>query len=164
MILVTTDFEKHIDRVYEILEYSYKYIDGGVMRSKLDLLESKNQCWLLTYNNSNIDGVIIFKQTDFGMKLSLIGAITKIAKKQVIDKLFELIDNRESFYYGECSGKVLELMLSRNAPIIDPKLAQNILKKNVFSVNSDLTYDREIKGVLKTKMLIGNVNIKPQIQ
>jgi len=63
-------------------------------------------------------------------------------------------------FYAEISGKLLDILAAKGAPIItDEDIIRKVLKGKEITMNDDGTYSRAIDGKIFTKTLMGNPNI-----
>ena len=63
-------------------------------------------------------------------------------------------------FYAEISGKLLDILSSKGAPIIkDEEVIRKVLKGKEITINDDGSYSREIGGEMHTKVLMGNPKI-----
>lgn len=63
-------------------------------------------------------------------------------------------------FYAEISGKLLDILSSKGAPIItDEDIIRKVLKGKEITMNDDGTYSRSIDGKTFTKTLMGNPNV-----
>ena len=63
-------------------------------------------------------------------------------------------------FYAEISGKLLDILKAKGAPIItDEDIIRKVLKGKEITMNDDGTYSRAIDGKIFTKTLMGNPNV-----
>ncbi len=63
-------------------------------------------------------------------------------------------------FYAEISGKLLDILSSKGAPIIkDEEVIRKVLKGKEITMNDDGSYSREIGGETHTKVLMGNPKV-----
>jgi hypothetical protein len=63
-------------------------------------------------------------------------------------------------FYAEISGKLLDILSAKGAPIIkDEEIIRKVLKGKEITMNDDGSYSREIGGERHTKVLMGNPKI-----
>lgn len=89
------------------------------------------------------DAFIIYKKTDYGNKVALLGTNDKKeAKKEVIKKLITLLNTRGWFL--EASKRIEEILSASNVPIIkDQKMIEDVVGKDKKpEMNKDGYYTR----------------------
>lgn len=63
-------------------------------------------------------------------------------------------------FYAEISGKLLDILSAKGAPIIrDEEIIRKVLKGKEITMNDDGSYSREIGGEMHTKVLMGNPKV-----
>lgn len=110
-------------------------------------------------SDPDIDAVQVSKTTKYGEKFTATGQDgTKPSKKAILDYKTNML--KRPYFYVEVSGKLKDILLSRNVPIVrNPKKIREILKGKKLRFNSDGTYQRKIGNKVYTKLLIGTPNI-----
>ena len=117
--------------------------------------------WILFLNrNKELDAFAFFKYHPNGFKLGIIAAnfTNAAAKNAVIDFLRLVFCVRGVF--GEVSDRI-EKRLKGHVPIVDPKLAEMILKpKKILGFDQNGThYSRDLKNVGKVKKIMVGIPI-----
>ena len=107
---------------------------------------------------TNSDVVVGGKDTNFGTKLTTIGQDGSAeSKKEAVEKLRSLLRTK-GFYVEADPHLANKIGLS---PITDENTIKNIIGKKDIVFNDDGTYQRDIKGHLANKVLIGVPNYQP---
>ena len=94
--------------------------------------------------DSIADAFVIYKETPFGNRISLIGTNGKPdAKKAVVKQLIKLVNTKGWFL--EASKKVEEIMLKTNAPVIyNKQIAREIAGSKNIKFLDDGYYERSL--------------------
>jgi hypothetical protein len=153
--------QKILDEVYNLLESTYKNVEGGLNFSdKYDLLENTS-VWKVIYSNNNIIGVLIYK-AKHGLKM-VACAINKTYKNIAKKRLTNIFKKNFSKTWMEISEGLEKFILNISTAkkfIIDNTKANDILNKSIQLCNDQLHYIRQINGVNKTKILVGTPNLQ----
>lgn len=151
--LFKDDLKKYIDEVWDILQSSYKSLEGGfaTAATKEQLIE---KTWLTKCVRK--DGKIIackLYSDKFGRKSIAGGTDGTIEGKKA---LFKICDDDVSMKkaWGEVSGK-MELVMTKSGAIpISNIYAAQLTKKPILSYNPDgIHYTREIGGQPHEKVI-----------
>ena len=163
---ISSTFEKSLiaDDVFNLLKEAYRDVKGGLHFSSVDDLLSKTSVWKIIYFQSSIVGVIIYKSKR-GLKMVALGLSVTIDKfvskhtKTMLSYIFkitfknswmEVSEGAERFIIKNGGGKY----------ILPNTLAKNLTGKEILEFCEDgYHYKREINGVIKTKLIIGNPKI-----
>jgi hypothetical protein len=143
------------EEIINLINNAYKYIGGHFeLREPKDLLSTDLTYWIGNDNDEdpNSDVVIGGKDTKFGTKLTTIGQDgTSQSKAEAIEKLRNLL--RTNGFYVEADPHLAsKIGLS---PITDEDTIKNIVGKSDIVFNTDGSYQRDIKGYLANKVLVG---------
>jgi hypothetical protein len=151
------ELEKYIDVIWDILQSSYAPIGGfKSAKSKEDLI-SKTGLAKLVRKDGKIVAVKIYKD-ELGRKSIAGGTDGSDVGKIWFIKMCEE-DIKLNRAWGEVSGKMEHIMLSKGATPIPNTMVADILGKPVLSLDPDgYHYTREIMGEPHTKIMIGDVN------
>ena len=143
------------EEIINLINNAYKYIGGHFeLRKPEDLLSTDLTYWIGNDNDEdpNSDVVIGGKDTTFGTKLTTIGQDgTSQSKVEAIEKLRNLLRTK-GFYVEADLNLASKIGLP---PITDEDTIKNIIGKSDIVFNDDGSYQRDIKGHLSTKVLIG---------
>ncbi len=151
--LFKDDLRKHIDEVWNILQFSYRGLEGGfaTASSKEDLI---NKTWLTKCVRK--DGKIVackLYSDKFGRK-SIAGGTDGTSSGKAA--LFKMCDEDMSMKRAWCevSGKMEKVLARSGAVPISNVFAAALTKKPILSYNPDgLHYVREIGGHLYEKVI-----------
>ena len=153
-----------VDDVFAILEDAYKNVVGGLHFTSKDDLINTTDLWRVIYLDENIVGVVIYK-AKHGLKMVALGIanISKTARISVKTMLVHLFKLTFRNSWMEVSEGV-EAFITQNGGerfLIKNSLASKLTGKNIVSLNKNgHHYNREILGVVKTKVMIGTVKFK----
>jgi hypothetical protein len=156
--LFNDDMYKYKDEVWDILQTSYKSIGGFLSADSVEDLINKSWLWKLVRKENRIVTAIIYKN-DKGRKLIGGGSDGSDIGKQMLFKVLQddikLVDRK---MWTEVSGALENKMLKFGGIPIPNIKAKELLNKEIISLNDDgYHYTRLIAGVLKEKMIIGNI-------
>ena len=159
------NYEKvlYADEVYSLLKESYKDVKGGLLFQNInDLVESTGN-WDLIFFDSKVVGAIIYKAKK-GFKMVALGISKHIDRRIstcVKSMLTVFCRSIFKFSWMEVSEGAEKFFMKNGASnyLIPNTFAKQLLTdKNIIELCDDgYHYKREIKkGVIKTKVLIGN--------
>jgi hypothetical protein len=146
----------HLNRVWEILQKSYKNVNGGLLfTSKEDLLCNSSE-WKLIFYRKKVVGVMIFK-AKFGRKIVAIGRDERYGQYSINALALSL---EQTLYYAwmEVSEKAEEFILKYcnvYQLLIHQSIAIMLISKTIEPLEDGYHYFREIAGIKKAKILIG---------
>jgi len=160
---ITLDSEKVfiVDEVYSILENAYRDVKGGLHFQSCDDLLLNTAMWKVIYSDTTIVGVIIYKAKQ-GLKMVAMGLSSNLKRsynnivKQTLVHLFKLTF---SYTWMELSEGAEKFILKHGGSkyILPNHLAKELTKKEIIELCDDgVHYKRVIKGVVKTKIIVGN--------
>lgn len=146
-----------VNEVYELLLESYKDVKGGLNFINEDDLLLTTDKWTVIYQKSNIVGVIIYKAKK-GLKMVALG-IKKSAAKFAKKILSDILQCSFATTWMEVSEAVEKFILKLGGRkyFVPNKLAAKLTGKDILEQCEDgYHYKRLIKGIVKTKVIIGN--------
>lgn len=164
--ILTTYREKkrYIDEVFTMLSESYQNVEGGLLyRSSEELLSKQNNVWKLLFNSdSQPQVIIIWKETEFGRKMTACGCTqTKESKSWLLEELHR--DLERGNIWAEVSDKIERWLEHCEVPKIPFSEAKKLLVgKNLIPLGDGYHYKREIQGYIKTKVVFGKFNGKEE--
>jgi|AntDeeMinimDraft_5_1070356.scaffolds.fasta_scaffold08682_1 hypothetical protein len=148
------DKEKYVDQVWDLLQYSYRYI-GGIkgsgFSSKEDMIKNI-PFWKLAVNKGKVEALVMYKDKG-GRKSVAVGAT---GSDWSIAKVADMMKNDIERSFGEKSKGALGLMLKQypfnviEAFLKTPKEAEGILKKGGLTPISDVPKDQWPADAVKT--------------
>lgn len=145
-----------LDEIYLLLENAYKNIEGGLnFKNKYDLLNNTS-VWKVIYFENKIIGVLIYK-AKLGLKMvacAINNAYKNIAKKR-LSNIFRKNFSKTWMEISEGLEYFILKISESEKYIINNSKAKEILNKSIQYSNDNYHYIREIKGVKKTKILVG---------
>jgi len=134
--------------------YSNTYSKNGLDFSANDFKELRNKykgVYIEDVDNcGHPDAFIIFKPTEFGNKIALLGANDKKeAKKELLRQLFKLL--KTSGWFIEASMKIEDILSKSDIPVIeDPKVINSIAGHKGLELLDNGYYKRKLSKVDKT--------------
>jgi len=164
---ITNSFEKALiaDDVFSILKEAYTNVEGGLHFKNSDELICKTSLWRVIYYNATIVGVVVYKSKN-GLKmvaLALANFCNKSIKnytKQMLSFIFKLTFNNSWMEVSEAAEKFI-LKNGGEKYLVPNKYAAKLTKKDILELCDDgYHYKREINGIIKTKVIIGNPKFK----
>lgn len=162
--ILTTLSEKkrYVEEVFSMLSASYKNVEGGLLyRSGEELLSKQNNVWKLLFNSDNEPQVIIiWKETEFGRKMTACGCTqTKVSKQMLLEELHQ--DLERGNIWAEVSDKIEHWLNRCRVPKLSIEVAKELLKdKHLIPLEDGYHYKREIQGFVKQKVIFGKINEK----
>jgi hypothetical protein len=150
------DRVNHLNRVWEILQNSYKNVNGGLLfKNKEDLLNNTNE-WKLIFYNGHIIAVMVFK-SKFGKKIVALGrdsnygelsirALALSLEKTLAIAWMEVSEKAEEFVFKYCNA---------HSYMIHRSLAYLLIAKAIEPLEDGYHYVRKISGIKKAKIIIG---------
>jgi len=149
------------DDVFDILAEAYSDVKGGLLFSSVDELILDTSMWRVIYFQSTIVGVVIYKAKG-GLKMVALALSTHLNisiqkyAKSMLSYLFKLTFTNTWMEVSESA----ERFIIRNGGeryLIPNTLASKLTGKDVLSLCDDgYHYTREINGIIKTKIIVGN--------
>ena len=152
------------DEIFEIIEESYKNVKGGnIYKDVNEMLEDTSE-WEFIWADDDIIGVILYKNK-FGKKLVALGfkEIDKKIKKEALNYLsFYLKSNIKKIWMEVSEGFKKWLFKNRfDLFVVKGSVVKKLLKnKHIILLNDGRHYIREIAGIKKEKIAIGNPILK----
>lgn len=150
-----------IDRIWDLYTKAYSGYSKNLFFCNVFSYQ-KYARWILFLNDTkNIDAFAFFKKHQNGIKLGIISAnfTNSDAKSAVIDFL-RLVFNVKGVF-GEVSDRI-EKRLEGYVPVVDPKLAKEILNPKKIQIDKNGThYSRDLKnvGIVKKVMVGKPINV-----
>ena len=156
-----SDLEKkqYAKDIFNLISNSYSNIGGHPnYSSPTDVYNSEgdsNYKVIDIDGDDDIDAVKVTKTKKEGEKsVAMVHNGTSEAKRAVITLTALML--RKPGNYIEVSGKLKDILIAKNVPIIeDEETIKKILKGKEITFNSDGTYNRNINGKIFTKTLMG---------
>lgn len=153
--LSTNQAIKYADEIIDMITSAYAEKGGNLkFKSASDLRNGDLTFWVLNDldDDPDPDVAIAGKKTAYGTKMTVIGQDgSREAKKSAIVKLIDLL--KTNGFYAEFDVDLAEKL---NLPIIkDKRIVQSVLSSKELIWNEDGTYEREIAGRKKTKVMVG---------
>lgn len=163
--ILTTYREKkrYVEEVFSMLSESYQNVEGGLLyRSGEELLSKQNNVWKLLFNSDSErpQVIIIWKDTEFGRKMTACGCTqTKVSKQMLLEELHR--DLERGNIWAEVSDKIEHWLNRCDVPRLPFRVAQELLKdKHLIPLGDGYHYTREIQGFRKQKIIFGKINEK----
>lgn len=146
--------------IYDIINAAYGPIGGHPEFPNADAVPSDNNITDIidTDEVEDVDAAVLSKTTPFGKKMTTIGSDGgPEAKREVLKKAVEILNTKGS--YVEASGKLLDILVSRGAPVVtDEDTVRSVLKGKEIRWKGDGFYSRKIAGKEHTKKMLGKPN------
>ena len=134
--------------------YSNTYAKNGLDFSVNDFGELKTKYKAVYLEDVDNDGVpdafIVFRPTEFGNKIALLGTNDKKeAKRDLLKQVFKLL--KTSGWFLEASMKMEEILSASDVPVVtDPKVINAIAGHKGLEMMDDGYYKRKLSKVDKT--------------
>ena len=164
---INNSFEKALiaDDVFAILKEAYTNVEGGLHFKNSDELICKTSLWRVIYYNATIVGVVVYKSKN-GLKMVALALANfcsnsiKNYTKQMLSFIFKLTFNNSWMEVSEAAEKFI-LKNGGEKYLVPNKYAAKLTKKDILALCDDgYHYKREINGIIKTKVIIGNPKFK----
>jgi len=147
--------------IFDIINTAYAPIGGHPDFPNADSVPADNNITdvIDTDAPDDVDAVVLSKTTPFGKKLTTLGSDGGAeAKREVLKKAVEILNTQGS--YVEASGKILDILVARGAPVVkDEAAVRAVLKGKEIEWQGDGVYSRKIGGKAHRKTMLG----KPRI-
>lgn len=147
--------------IFDIINAAYAPIGGHPDFPNADSVPADNNITdvIDTDAPDDVDAVVLSKTTPFGKKLTTLGSDGGAeAKREVLKKAVEILNTQGS--YVEASGKLLDILVARGAPVVkDEAAVRAVLKGKEIEWQGDGVYSRKIGGKAHRKTMLG----KPRI-
>lgn len=149
--------QRYAAQVWSILVDSYAQVSGGLHYESLNELIQDTQRWRLVVRHGEVVALTLFKSKR-GWKLVAMAACRSQGKRarQALKRLIqadlprcwmELSERAEAFVLRHCGGQHF---------VVHASLASDLLGKPVSdNVADGFHYQREVCGLLKSKMIVG---------
>ena len=151
-----------VDDVFSILESAYSSVRGGLAFKSKDELIVTTTLWRVIYLHESVVGVIIYKAKR-GLKMVATGVASFLNKREAISVknllafMFKYTFRNTWMEVSEGLEKFI-LKIGGEGFLVSNSYAAGLTGKNILSLDSDgYHYTREIKGVVKRKVIIGAV-------
>ena len=134
--------------------YSNTYAKNGLDFSVHDFTELKSKYKAVYLEDVDNDGVpdafIVYKPTEFGNKIALLGTNDKKeAKRDLLKQVFKLL--KTTGWFLEASMKMEEILSQSDIPVVtDPKVIDSIAGHKGLEMMDDGYYKRKLSKVDKT--------------
>lgn len=153
-----------LDVVYKMLEYSYSNVRGGLIYSKEELVSRNNNEWVVCLKNNELVSILIYKHTEYGKKVVLIGCNGTYTGKLFLNRMLtNCLKEKGENFYCEASGRIESWLVDLGMKPYENKFASSVLNKNVKMLNDGYHYERKIKNVVVVKAIYGNLRKIPKI-
>jgi len=153
-----------VDEVFELLQKAYANVKGGLNFTSYDDLILNTSMWKVIYSDINIVGVVIYKAKK-GCKMVAMGLSEKLhhtfkqITKEVLIYIFKTTFSKTWMELSEGAERFVLKNGGENF-ILPNHLAAELTGKDILELcNDGIHYKRMIKGVVKTKILLGNPKI-----
>jgi len=148
--------------IFDIINAAYGPIGGHPDFPNADSVPADNNITdvIDTDAPDDVDAVVLSKTTPFGKKLTTLGSDGGAeAKREVLKKAVEILNTQGS--YVEASGKLLDILVARGAPIVDDEqTVRTVLRgKEIQWHGRGGAYSRKIGGKTHEKKMLGNPRI-----
>lgn len=144
--------------IYDIINAAYGPIGGHPDFPNVSAVPADNNFTDVVDTDApdDVDAVVLSKTTPFGKKLTTLGSDGGAeAKREVLKKAVDMLKSRGN--YVEASGKLLEILVSRGAPIVkDENTVKTVLKGKEISWRGNGEYSRKIGTKVHNKTMLGN--------
>jgi 8-oxo-dGTP diphosphatase len=161
--LATAEVRKNTDvqrDIFDIVNAAYAPVGGHPDFPNADSVPADNNITdvIDTDEPDDVDAAILSKTTLFGKKMTTIGSDGGAeAKRQVLKKAVDILKTQGS--YGEASGKILDILISRGAPVVDDEsIVRRVLRGKEIEWKGNGQYVRAIGGKKHLKQMLGNPN------
>jgi len=146
---------QYADEIIDMIISAYASKGGNFeFKSANDLKNSELNFWILNDldNDPDPDVTLAGKPTPYGTKMTVAGQDgSSDARKAVLTKMKDLL--RTKGFYAEFD---IDLANKMNLmPIEDESIVRSVLSPKEITWNGDGTYQRDIAGYEKTKVLVG---------
>jgi hypothetical protein len=149
------------DDVFTLLQITYQNVLGGLHFSSADELVVNTSVWKIIYFQTTIVGVVIYKAKK-GLKMVALALCHKLNKplkqhtKTMLSYLFKVTFNNTWMEVSEAAERFI-VDNGGEKYFISNTLATQLTGKEIVALCSDgYHYQRVVKGVLKTKVMVGH--------
>jgi len=147
--------------IYDIINAAYGPIGGHPDFPNADAVPADNNITdvIDTDTPDDVDAVVLSKTTAFGKKLTTLGSDGGAeAKREVLKRAIDMLKTAGN--YVEASGKLLEILVSRGAPVVDSEdTVKTVLRGKEIQWHGNGEYSRKIGGKTHRKKMLG----KPKV-
>ena len=161
--LTDEEKEEFAKELFDLINLAYEPIGGHPnYTSFLDVIGDERDADYMVIDlddDPDFDAVKMSKSKAAGNKSVGMGHDgSKMAKSAAVNISATLL--KMPGFYAEISGKLLDILAAKGAPIItDEDVIRKVLKGKEITMNDDGTYSRAIDGKIFTKTLMGNPNV-----
>jgi hypothetical protein len=161
--LTQDEKEEFAQELFDLIDNAYASIGGHPnYKSPADIMGAEGDADYMVIDlddDPEFDAVKISKNKAAGNKSVGMGHDgSKAAKSAAVNISAALL--KMPGFYAEISGKLLDILSSKGAPIIrDEDIIRKVLKGKEIEMNDDGSYSREIGGEKHTKVLMGNPKV-----
>ena len=161
--LTDDEKEEFAEEIFDLVNTAYAPIGGHPnYKSPQDVMGDERDAEYMVIDlddDPEFDAVKMSKNKSAGNKSVGMGhdgsGPAKSAAVNISAKLLQMPG-----FYAEISGKLLDILSSKGAPIIrDEEVIRKVLKGKEITMNDDGSYSREIGGEMHTKVLMGNPKV-----
>ena len=156
------EFEVYADDVFALMQESYKDVGGLLNIKTVDDLMAEGDFWKLVVRNGHVYAAAVYKKTQYGRKAKLMGTDGSAqGKKDLLTIMSEDVRevSRGAYYeVSEAPEHILKTKFGMTPiPVEDvPK----IINKSVTPTGDGYHYKRDVGGLVKEKILLGNPKTK----
>ena len=161
--LTDEEKEEFAKELFDLINLAYEPIGGHPnYKSPADVIGDERDADYMVIDlddDPDFDAVKMSKSKAAGNKSVGMGHDgSKMAKSAAVNISATLL--KIPGFYAEISGKLLDILAAKGAPIItDEDIIRKVLKGKEITMNDDGTYSRAIDGKIFTKTLMGNPNV-----
>ena len=161
--LTQDEKEEFAEEIFGLIDKAYAPINGHPnYKSPADVMGAESDADYMVIDlddDPEFDAVKMSKSKTAGNKSVGMGhdgsGPAKSAAVNISAKLLQMPG-----FYAEISGKLLDILKAKGAPIItDEDIIRKVLKGKEITMNDDGTYSRAIDGKIFTKTLMGNPKV-----
>jgi len=149
------------DEVFSLLEDAYEHVKGGLHFASADELLAKTSVWKVIYFDASIVGVVIYKAKR-GLKMVALAIADNLDRslnfhtKTMLSYLFKITFNNTWMEVSEGAERFI-VKNGGERYFVSNTLASKLTGKEILGLCDDgYHYKREINGIIKTKVIIGN--------
>lgn len=161
--LTDDEKEEFAEEIFDLINTAYAPIGGHPnYKSPADVMGDERDAEYMVIDlddDPEFDAVKMSKNKAAGNKSVGMGHDgSKAARSAAVNISATLL--KMPGFYAEISGKLLDILSAKGAPIIkDEEVIRKVLKGKEITMNDDGSYSREIGGETHTKVLMGNPKV-----
>lgn len=171
----TDEKMSYADKVWDMLQRSYKKIGGFKSANSPEELASEPGYWKLVRRGDRITALGVYKKIPKTQNFKMIAGATetelnpetgeyKATSQGLKDyTMVNLADTKTNRSWSEVSGPLEKLMIRSGARPISNKYAEFLTGKKILELNQDgYHYTRLIQGEPHEKLIVGFINLSPE--